>query len=49
MKFSKKVWKWFDKLLPQLWGGLLVLIITGFLGAALIAVTKWILVLLGVA
>lgn len=48
MKISNKIWSWFDRWLPRLWGSLLILIITGGLGGLLIIVIKWILKLLGV-
>ena len=48
MKVANKIWKWLDKWLPYLWGGLLILVITGGLGGLLIIVIKWILRLLGV-
>ena len=48
MKIANKIWTWLDKWLPYLWGGLIILAITGGLVGLMILVVKWILGLLGV-
>lgn len=44
----KKIWDWFDRALPYLWGWLLMIIITAILGCGAIATIKWLLMVLGV-
>ena len=48
MRLADKIWKFFDRWLPYIWGFLFVLAITGGLCGLLIIVVKWILRLLGV-
>ena len=47
MKVVNNIVKWFEKWLPYIWGGLVVLIVTGVLGGVLIWTIKWWVTLLG--